>query len=201
MMKTIFGIVGVIGVIVYLSFGTLSPCGMLRETVRKHDGMAAILPDGLVDAALAAQYGELNPGRCIGILFNSNRTQVAATPATPQSVVQPPRVQQQAPTNSDLAKIAMKETETAIMECRARRLNGELKTYLASAQCANPRIIRAWSAANYRYMDLISVFTAKRAVVAEKMDRNELTEVQAQAENTKIFSEIVDAEKRRDSGR
>ncbi len=199
MMKTIFGIVGVIGVIVYLSFGTLSPCGMLRETVRKHDGMAAILPDGLVDAALAAQYGELNPGRCIGILLNGNRTQVAAAPATPQPIAQPPRVQQQAPT--DPTKIAMKQTETAIMECRSKRLNGELKTYLASAQCANPRIVQAWSAANYRYMDLISVFTTKRAVVAEKMDRNELTEVQAQAENAKIFSEIVEAEKRRDGGR
>lgn len=193
MMKTIFGIVGVIGVIVYLSFGTLSPCGMLRETVRKHDGMAAILPDGLVDAALAAQYGELNPGRCIGILLNGNRTHVAAAPAAPQ-----PRVQQQTAANNDPMKIAMKETETAITECRAKRLRGELKTYLASAQCANPRIVRAFSAANYRYMDLIALFTAKRAVVAEKMDRNELTEVQAQAENTKIYSEIVEAEKRRD---
>jgi len=95
----------------------------------------------------------------------------------------------------------MKETETAITECRAKRLNGELKTYLASAQCANPRIIRAYSAANYRYMDLISLFTAKRAAVAEKMDRNELTEVQAQAEITKIFSEIVEAEHRRDAGK
>jgi hypothetical protein len=50
-------------------------------------------------------------------------------------------------------------------------------------------------------MDLISLFTAKRAVVAEKLDHNELTEVQAQAENTKIFSEIVEAEKRRDAGK
>ena len=61
--------------------------------------------------------------------------------------------------------------------------------------------MRAFSAANYRYMDLISLFTAKRAVLAEKLDHNELTEVQAQAENTKIFSEIAEAEKRRDAGK
>ena len=200
-MKTIFGIVFVIGVIVYLSFGTLSPCGMLREAVRKHDDVVAILPDGLVDAALAAQYGALNPGLCISILLNGNRAQVAAAPAMPQPIAQPPRVQQQAPTNNEPMKIAMKETEKAITECRTKRLNGELKTYLESAQCANPKIMRAFSTANYRYMDLISLFTAKRAVVAEKMDRNELTEVQAQAENTQIFSEIVDAEKRRDLGK
>jgi hypothetical protein len=201
MMKTIAGIIVVIGVIVYFSFGTLSPCGMLRETVRKQDGMAAILPDSLVDAFLAGQYGALNPGRCVGILLNGNRAQVAAAPATPQPIVQPQKVQQQAPTNVDPMKIAMKQTETAIMECRAKRLNGELKTYLASAQCANPTIMRSFGAANYRYMDLIAMFTAKRAVIAEKIDRGELTEVQGQAENTKIYSEVVEAEKRRDSGR
>jgi hypothetical protein len=199
-MKTIFAIVVVIGVVVYLSFGTLSPCGMLRENVRKHDSMAAILPDGLVDAALAAQYGALSPGRCISILLSRNSTPVAAAPVA-RPIVQQPRVPQQVPANYASMNAAMKEAKMALTECRAKRLNGELKTYLASAQCANPRIIRAFSAANYRYMDLISLFTAKRAVVAEKMDRKELTEIEAQAENTKIFSEIVEAEKRRDAGK
>jgi hypothetical protein len=79
-MKTFLALVALIGLVVYLSFGTLSPCGMLRENVRKHDSMAAVLPDGLVDAALAAQYGTLSPGRCISILLNGNSTPVAATP-------------------------------------------------------------------------------------------------------------------------
>jgi len=51
--KTVIVIAVLIGAYVYLTFGTLSPCGILRENVRKHDGMAAILPDGIVDAFLA----------------------------------------------------------------------------------------------------------------------------------------------------
>jgi hypothetical protein len=193
MLKTFLAIGLVIGAVLYLSYGTLSPCGVLRETVRQKDGMAAILPDGLVDAALVAQYGALNPGRCIGILFNGNQTQVAAAPTASR-----PTVQQPTPNANDQMKIAVKEAETAILECRSRRLSGELKTYLASAQCANPRIIHAFSAANYRYMDLIGMFTLSRAALAEKIDRNEITEVQAQAETARLFSEIVDSEKRRD---
>lgn len=199
-MKIFLALVTLFILVVYLSFGTLSPCGVLRENVRKHDGMAAILPDGLVDAFLADRYGALSPGRCISILLNGNSAPVAAAPVAQQPIAQPQRAQQQAPTNNDPTKIAMKETETAILECRAKRLNGELKTYLASAQCANPRIMQAFSGTHYRYMDLIALFTAKRAVVAERMDRNELTEIQAQAENTRIFSETVEAEQRRDRG-
>jgi hypothetical protein len=194
--KTLVAIAVLIGVVVYLSFGTLSPCGILRENVRKHDGLAAVLPDGLVDAALAAQYGELSPGRCVSILLNGPRT-VAVTPApSPQ-----PRQQAiPAATPNDPVKVAGKETNAAILECRAKRLRGELKTYLQSAQCSNPLILRAFSAAHYKYMDLIGLFTAKRAEVAEKLDRHEMTETQAQAENARIFSEIVDIERRRNAG-
>jgi hypothetical protein len=58
------------------------------------------------------------------------------------------------------------EMTTAINECRAKRLAGELKTYVESARCSNPRIIQAFSKANYRYMDLIVLFTAKRLQVS-----------------------------------
>ncbi len=59
-MKTLGAIVVLIGVVVYLIFGTLSPCGMLRENFRRHDNLAAVLPDSVVDVALAAQYGALS---------------------------------------------------------------------------------------------------------------------------------------------
>jgi hypothetical protein len=201
--RSVLVIVLLIGGVLYLSFGTLSPCGMLRETVRRHDGLAALLPNALVDAALEGQYGALSPGRCIAILVNGSSTPVVA-PVVQQPIAQQPIQQRQAQqipvAPADPMKVAGKEAETAIMECRAKRFSGELKTYLASTQCANPRILQAFNAAHYKYMDLISLFTAKRAVIAEKMDRNELTEVQGQAENAKIYSEMVEAERHRDHG-
>jgi hypothetical protein len=199
-MKTIVAIVVLIGVLVYLNFGTLSLCGMLRESIRRHDNLAAALPDSLVDLALVAQYGALSPGRCLGILLNGQNTPVTATPAAPQ-----PKSQRQASrvplTGEEALRAAFKETETAMNECRTRRLSGELKTFVASVQCSNPRIVQAFGAANYRYMDLIATFTAKRLQVAQRIDRNELTESQAQSENTKLFNEIVEVERQRDNGR
>jgi hypothetical protein len=185
-MKTLFAIVVLIGLVVYLSFGTLSPCGILRENVRKHDGMAAILPDGLVDAALASQYGALSPGRCIGILLGDQRTPVAATPVPP-----PPQVQQFANANA--------EAGAAISQCRSKRLSGELRSYLASAQCSNPRIIQAFRAANYRYPDLIDLFVKQRTEIAEELDAKRMTEAKAQVENARMFSELVEAQRQRDN--
>jgi hypothetical protein len=69
-MKKLAAIAVLVGVLVYLGFGTLSPCGMVRESVRRHDNLAAVLPDSLVDVALVAQYGPLSPGRCLSILLN-----------------------------------------------------------------------------------------------------------------------------------
>ncbi len=48
-------------------------------------------------------------------------------------------------------------------------------------------------------MDLIETLAAKRLEVAERIDRNELTEDQAKLENAKLYMEIVAAERRRDS--
>jgi hypothetical protein len=148
--------------------------------------MAAILPDGLVDAALAAQYGALSPGRCISILLNGQNTPVAAAPVAP-----PPPVQQFANANA--------EAGAAISQCRSKRLRGELRSYLGSAQCSNPRIIQAFRAANYRYPDLIDLFVKERAEIAEELDAKRMTEAQAQVENARMFSELVETERRRDN--
>jgi hypothetical protein len=71
--RTLGAIAALIAVVVYFNFGTLSPCGVLRETVRQHDGLAAMLPDSLLDLAIVAQYGgaALSPGRCIEILIKN----------------------------------------------------------------------------------------------------------------------------------
>jgi hypothetical protein len=204
-MKTLGAIAILIAAVVYLNFGTLSPCGMLRQSVRQHDNSADVLPDMLVDAALEAQFGALSPGRCISILLNGQRPPIAGTQTTQQPLIQQPEIHQQASpapmVANEAIKAAGKEAEAAMIECRAKRLSGELKTYVASSHCSNPRIIQAFSAANYKYMDLIVLWTAKRLELSEKVDRNELTEIQASTESAKAFSELVDAERRRDAGR
>lgn len=88
----------------------------------------------------------------------------------------------------------------AIMECKNKRLSGELKTYEASAECSNPRIIEAYQEAGYRYMDLVSLMTAKRLELAEEIDQGKITEAQAQLEFAQFMTGIADEERQRDSG-
>ena len=74
---------------VYLNFGTLSPCGVLREASRQRDSLAAVLPDSIVDLSLAGQFGELSPGRCLAVLIGEptlNNVQTSV-PQTAQPVV------------------------------------------------------------------------------------------------------------------
>jgi hypothetical protein len=97
--------------------------------------------------------------------------------------------------------IAQNEMVASITECRNKRISGTLKTFVASAQCANPRIVQAFSKANYRYMDLIAAFNDKRLQISERVDRNEITEANAQVETQKLFAGIVEVEKQRDSMR
>jgi hypothetical protein len=225
--RTLGAIAALIAVVAYFNFGTLSPCGVLRETVRQRDGLAAMLPDSLLDLAIVAQYGgvALSPGRCIEILINNQTSQATGRPQrqaagqvaqlapqvarpAPQAQPQPqaiaPQVaRQQAPqaplSSQDALRAAYKETLQAADECKAKRLSGELPTHLAAVRCANVRMIQAFGAAHYRYMDLMEAFAAKRIELATKMDRNELTENQANVVSTKFYASIVEAERRRDS--
>jgi hypothetical protein len=70
----------------------------------------------------------------------------------------------------------------AVKECKAKRLSGELKTYVQSAICSNPGIVQAFSAVNYKHMDLIQGFVAKRLELAEELDRGQITEAQGERE-------------------
>jgi hypothetical protein len=204
--RALVAIAALVAVVVYFNFGTLSPCGVLRETVRQHDsfGLSAVLPDSLLDLAISAQYGgaPLSPGRCIEILLNNQTAQATVQPQ-PQAIVPPQVARQQAPqaplNGQDALRAAFKKTEQAANECKAKRLSGELPTHVASVKCANPRMIQAFGAAHYKYMDLIASFAAKRLELAAKIDRNELTEDQANLEGSKFYASIVEAERRRDS--
>jgi hypothetical protein len=90
---------------------------------------------------------------------------------------------------------------TAISECRAKRLSGELKSFTASAQCSGPRIIEAFSKANYRYMDLVTLMVAKRAQISERLDRNEMSETDANVAFQQAFTDVVTVEEKRDAAR
>jgi predicted lipid-binding transport protein (Tim44 family) len=182
--------------VVFVNYGTLSPCDALRETVRRQDGLARILPDALITAAIEANAGPLTPMKCVGLLLSKQNKSAASAPAPvapppPQaSISQPPQ---------DPMVIAQNEMVAAMTECRNKRIDGTPKTFVASAQCANPRILQAFSKANYRYMDLIAAFNAKRLQISERVDRKQLTEADAQIETQTLFASIVEAEKQRDS--
>jgi hypothetical protein len=182
---------------VFVNYGTLSPCDALRETVRRQDGLARILPDALITAALEANHGPLTPMKCVSLLLNKQGTSVAPAPAP---VAAPPQAPVSQPAQDPMV-IAQNEMVAAITECRNKRIDGTLKTFVASAQCANPRIVQAFSNAKYRYMDLIAAFNAQRLQISERVDRKQTTEADAQVETQKLFASIVETEKQRDSMR
>jgi hypothetical protein len=204
--RTIWVLVGVAAVgagLIYYNFGTLSPCGMLRAHVRQRDGLAAVLPDSIVDAFLAAQYGALTPSRCIAILANNQRPPPtkAAQASAPRTTRQTPNSAQQQtspPVVQNPIQWALEVTTRAAEECRAKRLSGKLPSRVASAQCANPLMISAFNQIHYRYMDLIELLAAKRLEFAAKIDRGELTEQQAQIETQRVYDSIDQIEKQRD---
>jgi hypothetical protein len=183
---------------VYLHFGTLSPCGALRETIRQQDGLARVLPDSIVDLAIEAQYGPLSPGRCLAALLGGKD---APTPHAQAAVPAPAPVNQPMSPQDVAMQSAGREMVTAINECRAKRLAGELQSFTASAQCAGPRIIQAYSNANYRYMDLISLMVAKRLQITQRLDRKEISEADANVALQQAFTDAITTEKARDAMR
>ena len=68
--QTLGAIAVLMALVAYFGFGTLSPCGMLRETARHLDGLAAVFPDSILDLFIEAKYGVLSPGRYLAIMLN-----------------------------------------------------------------------------------------------------------------------------------
>jgi hypothetical protein len=188
---------------ILLKFGTINPCGIVRAQVRAESALAAALPDGIIDAIIVAQHGALSPGRCIEIAFgggvrNAPTQSQAAAPAAPLRAKTEFTVPQG---NAAALRRAGEETDAAITACRNKRLSGELKTHVESAECANPFIVEAHKKAGYRYMDLVLLMTAKRLELSEKVDQGKLSEAQAQLELAQFMTGISDEERQRDSGR
>ncbi len=68
--------IGYVAFQTYMRFGTIEPCGILRQVKRENAGaqgsleraVAAAAPDSVIDRMLALQYGPLTPGKCLRIL-------------------------------------------------------------------------------------------------------------------------------------
>lgn len=199
--------------IILLKFGTIDPCGILRAQIRQEAARAggfggfvgSALPDAVLDTIIAAQYGHLSPGRCITLALAGPPSQapVAPRPApSPASTsVLPETGQQDQPQNASAAlNQAGEEAKAAALECKNKRLSGELPTHVASTECSNPQIIAAFRRAGYRYMDLIYLLAAKRRALAEQIDNGTLTEAQAELEAAQFMVRITDEERQRDRG-
>ena len=218
-MKKIFiallAVAGAVVLIVVLKFGTIDPCGIMRAQIRQEaarqggfGAVVAALPDGVIDGIIAGEYGPLSPGRCIALALGAAPVQA---PTAPRSI--PPQASQPAPPQATqrnglvaaqnaatALRQAGEEAKAAAMDCKNKRLSGELKTHMASAECSNPRILAAYQRAGYRYMDLIYSFTAKRRALAEQEDKGSLTEAQADLEAAQFMVLLADEERQRDSG-
>jgi len=79
----------VLAVGVYWNFGTLSPCGVLRETIRQRGDLVAIFPDEVIDFAFEAQFGEMSARRCFAVLFGAVTSPVPTTDQASQPSMQP----------------------------------------------------------------------------------------------------------------
>ncbi len=142
--QTLAGTAVLVAALIYWDFGTLSPCGVLRESARHRDALATVLPDSVVDLAIAGQYGPLSPGRCLAIMLEQSTMpdwDTAARQPMPQPA--PGAGAAPAPAPAALLQAAAQLTTRTAYECRAKRLAGELKTYVASARCSNAAMIVA----------------------------------------------------------
>jgi hypothetical protein len=131
--------------IVVLKFGTPDPCGIVRAQIRQQAAreggfgvVASALPDDVIDSIIVALYGPLSPGRCIALAFAGAPPQAPATlPVQPQasapgkSQANPQRGFTASQNAAEALKQAGEEAKTAMMECKNKRLSGELKTAAA----------------------------------------------------------------------
>jgi hypothetical protein len=113
-------------------------------------------------------------------------TQKAATPVPQQTAIQSAPTITATQPGPDPWSAAL----SAVKECKVRRLGGELKTFVQSAMCSNPGIVQAFSAVNFKHMDLIQAFTAKRLELAEKLDLGQITEAQSERELSDFSNRI-----------
>gem|GEM_PF-6703605 len=94
-------------------------------------------------------------------------------------------------------KQALEAATLAEKDCEIKRTHGEISTYQASAQCSIPKIKEAFQNINFRYMDLVDSYTKNKNKIAQRIDKNEITEKQGQDELDEIRRTLLDEAKKR----
>jgi hypothetical protein len=79
-------VAALVAMVVYWNFGTFAPCSVLREAIRQRGDLVAIFPDGVIDFAFEAQFGEMSAKRCFAVLLEAVTSPV---PTTGQLSMQP----------------------------------------------------------------------------------------------------------------
>jgi hypothetical protein len=74
------------------------------------------------------------------------------------------------------------EAKIVMAECQGKRLSGQVRGFVGSAQCSNPRLAQLAATYHYGDPDLVATFLAQRLVIAEHMDARRLTEAQGELE-------------------
>ena len=105
-------VAALVAMVVYWNFGTFAPCSVLREAIRQRGDLAAIFPDGVIDFAFEAQFGEMSAKRCFAVLLEAVTSPVPTTGQASQLSMQPfaPRQGQQrsSPSVPRLAPFALR---------------------------------------------------------------------------------------------
>ena len=105
----------------------------------------------------------------------------------------------QTPTSS-VMQAPLEKSRQAIIECREKRLRGEISTYAESARCSNPQIYEAWKAANYPHMDLITQWLNAREAASEKVDQRIITPEEFERQMAELTVRLTMEEERRRAG-
>ena len=87
--------------------------------------------------------------------------------------------------------------EAAMLQCKEKRLRGELKTYKASIECSNPKVYAAWKEAGDPNLDLVSIMLAARLVGAENVDKGKITDAEYQLQLAELNSRLNNERQRR----
>jgi hypothetical protein len=196
----VFGVLGIftLGILFVPLAAICSLVGLLNGLSGNGSGLAT----SVLGAFLTAAGFMASPSLWFlagGLLVAShNQPSVAANPPVTASS---PLTAAPALAQNLLIARAIKEAESAMAECRVMRQNGVLKSYEASAICSGDRMMQAFTDANYKHMDLVAQFTAKRIEISRMQDQHRITEAQANEQLNKAFSDLQAAERKRDAAK
>lgn len=179
----------------------IGTAGWLARNDLRVTGVAFLLPhDNMdlvtLDVRLPVERRDLAP-IIVGAVENDSRFFIPSSPPTiPAANLPPSGVTAQQGTPAALEQ-ANAEWNRALMECHNRRMAGEVRTFVASVQCSNPRLLAAYQQAGYPYMDLIRSIAAKRLALAEAEDQGRISEAEFNAETAEFISKQIDRERER----